>query len=261
MATRAKILGLVLLGSVLALVGMVVVRGGRRPVEAMPASVGHAAAAHGSRQAARAQGTAPPPTRVGLEPEHDERLHAMIDAIDRDGDGVVSLAEGAAMADAFEERGDRSLALLRAVREAAGAGEPESDHEAVVVGALSNRLASRMHLDRVFDADGDGAVNGRERIARDLAAARLVEAELRAMVEGLTRDGGIGAGEARAFRDESARFAERARVDFNGDGVVDTIDHAAFIDLYLAGDPRADLDGDGSIGTHDAVRFRWLTGQ
>ncbi len=260
MTPRAKILGLVLLGCLLALVGMVVFQGRGGPNGAMSPGVSVAETPDPWRSG-QTGSSGPPAVRVGLEPEHDKRLHAVIDGIDGDGDGVVSIAEGAAMADAFEERGDRSLALLRAVREAAGAGEPESAHEAMVVGALSNRLASRLQLDRVFDADGDGEVSGRERIARDLAAARLVEVELGAMVEGLTRDGGIDADDARAFRDESARFAERARLDFNGDGVVDTADHAAFIDLYLAGDPRADLDGDGSIGTHDAVRFRWLTGK
>jgi len=52
------------------------------------------------------------------------------------------------------------------------------------------------------------------------------------------------------------------RADFNGDGVVNTIDVLAFLNAWTARDPRADFNGDGTIDTRDVLVFlnAWTTG-
>ncbi len=43
--------------------------------------------------------------------------------------------------------------------------------------------------------------------------------------------------------------------DFNGDGIVNTLDFLAFLNAYNAGDPAADFNGDGIINTLDFLAF------
>jgi hypothetical protein len=52
------------------------------------------------------------------------------------------------------------------------------------------------------------------------------------------------------------------RVDLNGDGVVDTRDVLAFLNLWTAGDDSADFDGNGVVDTRDVLGFlnAWVAG-
>ena len=43
--------------------------------------------------------------------------------------------------------------------------------------------------------------------------------------------------------------------DFNGDGVVNTLDFLAFLNAFMAGDPSADCNGDGTLNTLDLLCF------
>jgi endonuclease/exonuclease/phosphatase family metal-dependent hydrolase len=43
--------------------------------------------------------------------------------------------------------------------------------------------------------------------------------------------------------------------DFNGDGVVNSLDFTAFLNAFVAGDASADFNGDGSIDSQDFVAF------
>ncbi|VAX39003.1 hypothetical protein MNBD_PLANCTO03-1132 [hydrothermal vent metagenome] len=43
--------------------------------------------------------------------------------------------------------------------------------------------------------------------------------------------------------------------DFNGDGVVDTLDLLAFLNAWTAGSPEADVNDDGEINTLDVLAF------
>ncbi len=45
------------------------------------------------------------------------------------------------------------------------------------------------------------------------------------------------------------------RADYNGDGVVNTIDVLAFLNDWVNGDPRADINGDGAVNTLDVLAF------
>jgi len=43
--------------------------------------------------------------------------------------------------------------------------------------------------------------------------------------------------------------------DFNGDGAVNTVDVLAFLNAWVAEDPRADINDDGSVNTQDVLAF------
>ncbi|GIK19754.1 MAG: hypothetical protein AMXMBFR77_20890 [Phycisphaerales bacterium] len=43
--------------------------------------------------------------------------------------------------------------------------------------------------------------------------------------------------------------------DFNGDGVVNTLDLLAFLNVFTAGDASADFNGDGTVNTLDVLAF------
>ncbi len=52
------------------------------------------------------------------------------------------------------------------------------------------------------------------------------------------------------------------RVDLNNDGIVNTQDFLAYLNLWTAGDPQADFNDDGVVNTLDFVVFlnEWTTG-
>lgn len=52
------------------------------------------------------------------------------------------------------------------------------------------------------------------------------------------------------------------QADFNGDGVVNTLDMLAYLNAWSAGDASADINGDGSVNTLDLLEFLnlWTTG-
>ncbi len=45
------------------------------------------------------------------------------------------------------------------------------------------------------------------------------------------------------------------QADFNGDGVVNTLDVLAFLNAWSARDPRADINGDGVVDTRDVLAY------
>lgn len=53
----------------------------------------------------------------------------------------------------------------------------------------------------------------------------------------------------------SFRIGSDCRADFNGDGVVNTLDFLAFLNAYNDDDPAADFNGDGIINTLDFLAF------
>ncbi len=53
----------------------------------------------------------------------------------------------------------------------------------------------------------------------------------------------------------SFNVSECCRVDINGDGLVNTQDVLAFLNLWSAGDSQADWNGDGTINTLDVLGF------
>ena len=50
--------------------------------------------------------------------------------------------------------------------------------------------------------------------------------------------------------------------DFNGDGLVNTLDVLAFFNAWAAGDSAADINGDGTVNTLDVLAFLnlWAAG-
>lgn len=53
----------------------------------------------------------------------------------------------------------------------------------------------------------------------------------------------------------SGDLAGTCAADFNGDGIVNTLDFLAYLNAYSAGDLSADFNGDGVINTQDFIAF------
>jgi subtilisin family serine protease len=62
--------------------------------------------------------------------------------------------------------------------------------------------------------------------------------------------------------DAADALADDCAADINGDGVVNTQDVLAFLNLWSADDPQADFNGDGTINTQDVLAFlnAWVAG-
>jgi subtilisin family serine protease len=62
--------------------------------------------------------------------------------------------------------------------------------------------------------------------------------------------------------DAAGALAHGCASDINGDGVVNTQDVLAFLNLWTAGEPGADFNGDGAIDTRDVLEFlnAWVAG-
>ncbi|MCC7387871.1 MAG: right-handed parallel beta-helix repeat-containing protein [Phycisphaerales bacterium] len=128
---------------------------------------------------------------------------------------------------------------------ALSAGSPAID-------AGSNPLVA----DDAGDLDGDG--DTAEATPRDAGgAARFAD-------DPGTPDTGVpGQGYAEVVDMGALEFAPDAcPADFNGDGLVNTIDVLHFLNAWSSGDPRGDFNGDGSINTIDVIRFlnAWSAG-
>jgi len=125
--------------------------------------------------------------------------------------------------------------------------EVDCVHSAMLFEAYRTR--SGAHVQAV-DADTD--MTDGVRLDYHANAARLVDARAVRLFVLYRDDRGV------------PRFLEQARLDiretgvagdWNRDGAADENDLIDFLGSYNAGVPRADLDGDGSVGVHDAARY------
>ncbi len=75
-------------------------------------------------------------------------------------------------------------------------------------------------------------------------------------------DNTYGAGFVDAWAAVQAAIDAACDVDINGDGVVDTQDVTAFLNLWNLNSPSADFDGNGVIDTRDVLAFlnAWVAG-
>ncbi|MCC5822518.1 MAG: EF-hand domain-containing protein [Phycisphaerales bacterium] len=167
----------------------------------------------------------------------DENLNALLespmgrrllDRFDADGDGILSEEERQALQEEIQNRRDRWEA----------------------------RMIER------YDRDGDGVLSERERRAMMRDQQRQRERQMQRMLAEFDRDGdGELDADERALAWQTMRERREIdafvrRFDSTGDGRITTADFNAFLVLYHAGDPRADVNRDGSVDTLDITAFR-----
>lgn len=184
-------------------------------------------------------------------------LRRQVRMFDRDGDGALSDTERAdhraVRAAALQTHRDRLAATLGP----AAAAFSESDLVALDV-AFRQRAALDPALMRSADLSGDGFLDDHEADALvQYAADGAIITERRILLASdADGDGTLTADEAAAALaalSTIARSPARDQLDHNLDGVIDWIEIQAFAQAYTAGDPAADINGDGQINAADAA--------
>lgn len=184
-------------------------------------------------------------------------LRRQVRMFDRDGDGALSNTERAdhraVRAAALQTHRDRLAATLGP----AAAAFSESDLVALDV-AFRQRAALDPALMRSADLSGDGFLDDHEADALvQYAADGAIITERRFLLASdADGDGTLTADEAAAALaalSTIARSPARDQLDHNLDGVIDWIEIQAFAQAYTAGDPAADINGDGQVNAADAA--------
>jgi Ca2+-binding EF-hand superfamily protein len=159
----------------------------------------------------------------------------LLDKYDQDGDGVLGADEQAKVeADRVERE------TKRAEREAENASRAVEAYDTDGDGVLSEdekqagrttrqEYMTQQHeaMQSLFDADSSGKVTGDEREAMHETMGQLF-------------------GEMKMVR----------TFDSNGDNAITGADMPAYMDMFLAGDPRADLDYNGVVNEADLANFQ-----
>lgn len=210
--------------------------------------------------------------------DRQSRRQEWMDRFDIDGDGKISDEERDAMREEMRARRDEFMLRRMTSRfDADGDGELNEAERIEAEAELAVQQAERQaRMIERFDTDGDG---------------RLSDAESQAARESFGRGRGPGGGgdRARGGRTDWRKAVERydadgdgelnldesydayldqfsareqklfvRQYDESGDGAVDSGDLEAFLMLYRGDDPKADINGDGTLNQQDVERFRDL---
>lgn len=162
------------------------------------------------------------------------RQQWLLEQYDKDGDGVLSAEE---LAQQEQDRQDRET------RRAERAAEREQ-----------KALAA-------YDSDGDGVLSDEEKQAGRQARSAYMQQQHQAMPKLFDSDqnGQMDTDENTAMPDAIGQFfadLHFVRVfDSNGDNAITPEDMPAYMDLFAAGDLRADLDHNGVVDASDVAQF------
>lgn len=168
--------------------------------------------------------------------ERDARRQQwLLEKYDTDGDGVLSEEERAqedADREAREQRmRDRQAEMAQKALEAYdadGDGElSEDEKRAGREARIAYMKEQHIAMEALFDADGDGKVSGDERNAMHSSMGEMF-------------------GQMQLVR----------LYDANGDHTITTADMPAYMDLFVAGDTRADIDKNGVVNESDLAAFQ-----
>lgn len=190
------------------------------------------------------------------------RYHQAIDAADLgEGFHYVSVV-------AFRHRNANEAPLFREWRQAiyvdrtgpavewADAGTVIEDDSYLVRVNLLDRTATRVHVmwdlpegaDPVAEADFANQGTRHDRFEWRKTIDLVTHGTHRLTLVAFEHSG-------RASVTDYTVFADLCRVDFNGDGVVNTLDFIAYLNAFNAGDASADFTGDGTVNTLDFILF------
>ena len=173
--------------------------------------------------------------RAAVRERHAAKRAEIVARFDADGDGELSPEERRAARQEMGPRKDRKNRDARPGR--GGPGGPEQ----------------RAKVLERFDANGDGELDETERhAARSEMQRRRAEMIGRFDADG---DGRLAGEERRAAlearRSRQAGGRAMRELDANGDRVLDAGELAGALELFAAGDARADVTGDGAVDRRD----------
>jgi len=187
-----------------------------------------------------------------------------MEKMDLDGDGEISRDERMAARQARFENSDRGQALMRQF-DHDGNGVLDADEQAEMDDyTQAQRQAKRDEQIAQYDLDGDGQLSEDERQAqREDQRAQWDQLKEDATIE-FDRDGD-GQLNIEEQQDAINAYLERreidrfiAQYDIDGDGVMGASDYSSFAADYGNGDFRADVNHDGVVDTLDLAAYRDL---
>jgi Ca2+-binding EF-hand superfamily protein len=187
--------------------------------------------------------------------------------MDLDGDGEISREERMAARQARFENSERGQALMRRF-DLDGDGVLNADEQAALDEYnQEQRQARRDEQLAQYDADGDGEISREERqVQREDQRAQWDQLKDEAVIEfDLDGDGVLNIEEqqdainAYLARREIDRFV--SQYDRDGDGQMGSGDYESFVSDYGAGNPSADVNNDGVVNSLDLAAYRDMVAQ
>jgi Ca2+-binding EF-hand superfamily protein len=168
---------------------------------------------------------------------HRDRRRAewLHEQYDKDGDGVLSATEVA---------------------------QQDADRAARAASREERRAEARRRALEAYDSDGDGVLSDPEKQAAREARNAYMKRQNEAMATlfDADGDGSMTDGERSTMHETIGSLFEEMHFvrsfDADGDHAVTVADMPAYMDLFAAGDGRADMDGNGIIDGADLAGFQ-----
>ena len=201
----------------------------------------------------------------------DSMMANMLERFDKDGDGELSEEERQEARKAFRaEREQRRQQWLLDQYDKDGDGVLSEEEQAKLDADRAEREAERARRDaenkqraiEAYDADGDGVLSDAEKQAGREARRDYMQEQRKAFTARFDTDGDgeITGDERMAIRETMGTvFGEMRFVrdfDANGDSQITASDMPAYMDLFYAGDRKADVNRDGVVDEADLAEFQ-----
>ncbi|MBK7403063.1 MAG: hypothetical protein IPJ41_00170 [Phycisphaerales bacterium] len=211
-----------------------------------------------------ADGTVQP---LGFLTDPGDNPRSRAHALSPDGRIVAGVAYGAIAGGGYAYQGFRWTAALGMI----GLGVEGPDGNLRTTSVLDTSAAGTMLVGAWGGAEGTGEGSraaiwlqgeGWRDLGLWLAEAHGLDEALDwelAEASAISDDGSVigGWGTSPAGKTEGfvVTLPSRCVADFNGDGAVNTLDVLAFLNAWVADDPRSDINGDGAVNTLDVIAF------
>lgn len=203
--------------------------------------------------------------------KRDQVKTDMLDRFDADGDGELSEAETLAAKEAFRaERDARREQWLLEKYDTNGDGvlsdeeraQEDKDRAAREEKRIDREAENLRRALAAYDADGDGVLSEEEKqTGREARSAYMTQQhEAMSTLFDADQNGQMSDAERGALHatmgDMFAQMKFVRSFDSNGDHAVTIADMPAYMDLFAAGDGRADLDFNGIVDESDLAAFQ-----
>lgn len=193
---------------------------------------------------------------------------------DADGDGTLNDAERLASKQALRaEREARKQQWLLEKYDTDGDGVLNAEEEAQIEADRIERETKRAEREEerkkvaleAYDTDRDGMLSDEEKQAGRVALQEYMTKQHEAMQSMLDTDGDgqVTSDERTTMRETMDKFFDEMKVvrafDSDGDHAITATDLPAYMDMFLAGNPLADLNNDRVVNEADLFNFQERT--